>query len=345
MRSNYQNSSVSTLTDKSFSELQQQYGNEINNRISNENTIFPLCVVGLAEFLAMELPPRELILSPWLPKAGLCMLHAFRGIGKTHMSLGIAYAVAKGGSFLNWTAEKSRNVLYIDGEMPAAVLQERLARIVTMNGDRSLPGKLKIITPDLQSFGMPDFGTPEGQATISQYITGDIDLVIIDNLSCLAPSVKENDARDWAPIQTWVLSLRVQGKSVLLIHHSGKGGGQRGTSKKEDVLDTVISLQRPKDYESSQGARFIVTYEKARGFFGDAAKSFEAHLCDDIGGYIWKTQAVEESTYEKIVSMLNDGMPQKDIAEELEIDKSTVSRHTGRARREGRLKVSQGGSV
>lgn len=195
-----------------------------------------LRVVNLDEFLGLDLPQRELLLFPFLPKAGLCMLHAFRGVGKTHMSLGIAYAVATGGEFLIWKALKPRGVLYIDGEMPASVLQERLARIVTMYNVKELPGKLKILTPDLQPNGlMPDLATIEGQQIINHYITDEIDLVIVDNLSCLAPSIKENDASDWALIQTWVLNLRTRGKSVLLIHHSGKNGGQRGTSKKEDV--------------------------------------------------------------------------------------------------------------
>lgn len=297
-----------------------------------------LRVIELAEFLSLDLPPRELILSPWLPKAGLCMLHAYRGVGKTHLSLGIGYAVAKGGSFLTWKAEKPRGVLYIDGEMPAVVLQERLARIVLMNKDTNLPSRLRIITPDLQLHGIPDLATIEGQEIINQYIDDDIDLIIVDNISCLAPSIKENDANDWAPLQTWILRLRTKGKSVLLIHHSGKGGTQRGTSKKEDVLDTVIFLERPKDYESNQGARFNVRYEKNRGFFGDDAKPFECQLCNDGNElFYWTTQPLEESTYEKVIMLFNDGIDQKDIAEELDINKSTVSRYIKRARQEGKL--------
>ncbi len=189
-----------------------------------------------------------------------------------------AYAAAKGGTFLHWKAETPHGVLYVDGEMPASILQERLARIVLMNGDTSIPGKLRIITPDLQKHGMPDLATNEGQEIIERYIDADIDLIILDNISCLAPSIKENDASDWAPLQTWILKLRTKDKSVLLIHHSGKGGAQRGTSKKENVLDTVIFLERPKDYESNPGARFNVKFEKNRGFFGEDAKPFEVRL-------------------------------------------------------------------
>ncbi|HCU6104518.1 TPA: AAA family ATPase [Legionella pneumophila] len=304
-----------------------------------------LVAVELIKFLEMELPVRGSILSPWLPEAGLCMIHAYRGIGKTHISLGIAYAVAKGGKFLTWEASKPRNVLYIDGEMPASVLQERLANIILMMGDDKIGGRLTIITPDLQKFGMPDLATKEGQEKLNQYITDDTDLIIVDNLSCLAPSIKENDATNWVPLQTWVLNLRAKGKSVLLVHHSGKAGAQRGTSKKEDVLDTVIVLKRPKDYESSQGARFIVEFEKARGFCGEDAKSFEAQLLsDEHGNPCWTTKSIEESTFEKVVKMLNDGMTQQEIAVELEIHKSTVSRHVSKAKEAGLIKQQNGGN-
>ncbi len=313
---------------------------DIKNAVDNASIESPasLVTVDLGSFLAMQLPPRELILSPWLPKAGLCMVHAFRGIGKTHLSLGVAHAVAKGGEFLGWTAPIPRNVLFVDGEMPASTLQERLARIVTMSGDPNLPGKLKIITPDLQHDGiMPDIATIEGQKLLNQSISEDVELVILDNISCLAPGIKENDAADWAPIQSWVLWLRARGTSVLLIHHSGKSGGQRGTSKKEDVLDTVITLERPKDYESRHGARFLVKYEKARGFFGDDARTFEAHLIDVNGKAVWQIKTLEESTYEKVYSLANDGLSPKDITLELGINKSSVSRHLSRARQEGLL--------
>jgi len=72
--------------------------------------------------------------------------------------------------------------------------------------------------------------------------------------------------------KAWALAMGRAGKSVLFVHHSGKGGGQRGTSRKEDVLDTVIALRRPTDYAPEQGARFEIHFEKARGLFGDDAK-------------------------------------------------------------------------
>jgi hypothetical protein len=82
--------------------------------------------ISLTDFLNMEIPPREFLLFPIIPEQGLVMLHAPRGIGKTFSALGIAYAVAVGGEFLRFRASKLRKVLYVDGEMPAYVMQERL---------------------------------------------------------------------------------------------------------------------------------------------------------------------------------------------------------------------------
>lgn len=299
-----------------------------------------LCAVELAELLALELPPRELVLSPWLPKAGLAMIFARPGVGKTFISLNVAYAVASGGSFLGWNAPKARSTLFLDGEMSGIALQERLADIVLMYGHKNLPARLQFITPDLQALGMPDLATHEGQAQVNDFITEDVELIVIDNLSTLVRSGRENESESWLPIQSWALGLRAQGKSVLFIHHAGKTGNQRGSSKKEDVLDTVISLKRPENYTQDKGAHFIVTFEKSRGFYGEAAKPFEAKFTvDQYGKPCWVTQTIEQSNYDRVVTLLNEGISQKDIAVELDINKSGVSRYAARAKEEGLLNV------
>ena len=294
--------------------------------------------VGIAEFLAMQFPAREQILAPWLPRQGIAMIHAYRGTGKTHCTLGIGYAVASGGTFLKWTAPKPRGVLIIDGEMPAVVLQERLARIVA-TGSSELQAPLNLITPDLQKYGMPDIASAEGQEEINAHVTEDIELVIVDNLSTLVRSGKENEGDSWGPVQAWALALRQRGKAVLLIHHSGKNGAQRGTSRREDVLDSVIALRRSADYQPEDGAAFEVHFEKSRGIYGDDVAPFEARLAtNQLGVSEWTTRSLEDSTFDKVVSLLADGLSQKDIAEELGINKSNVSRHANKAKALGLLK-------
>jgi AAA domain len=63
-----------------------------------------LRVITGEELLTMEFPPRTFLLDPIIPTASLNMVHSWRGTGKTNFVLGIAVAVASGGSFLRWTA-------------------------------------------------------------------------------------------------------------------------------------------------------------------------------------------------------------------------------------------------
>jgi len=250
--------------------------------------------VNLTAFLNMELPKAEMLLSPILPKQGIVLIYAKPGVGKTHVALGIAYAIATGGAFLKWSAPTPKKVLYIDGEMPGNAMQERLRRI-SVSTDLKLPTEdyLTLITQDLQNGPMPDLSTKEGRDSIEEHIEKS-DLIIIDNISTLFRTGVENEAESWQPIQNWALDLRRRGKSILFVHHAGKGGQQRGTSKKEDVLDTIILLKRPENYRSDQGAQFVVEFDKTRHFAGDDAQSFQVQLREADDG-LWHWDIIEAS--------------------------------------------------
>ena len=109
---------------------------------------------------------------------------------------------------------------------------------------------------------------------------------------------------------------------MLIVHHAGKGGEQRGTSRREDVLDTVISLRRPSDYSPREGARFEVHYEKARGAHGDAVKPFEARL--ELGA--WTMRDIEDVNLARVKALSEDNLSVREIADETGIPKSTVAR-------------------
>lgn len=300
----------------------------------------PLRVLDVHEFMAIELPEREDLLSPWMQTQSLSMIYAWRGVGKTHVALGISYAVASGDTFLGWTAPKPRQVLFIDGEMPAAALQERLAAIITSAEREAPPGTLRIVTPDLQGSCMPDLATSRGQAAINAVIEADTALIIVDNLSCLVRrNGRENEAESWLSLAEWALSLRAQGKSVLFIHHAGKNGDQRGTSKREDLLDTVICLRRPPLYRLQDGAVFEIHFEKSRQLCGTHVEPYEAQLShDDQGRSVWTLRAIADSTSERVAKLTQEGLSQKEIADELHIHKSNVSRSLRKAEAQGLLK-------
>ena len=93
--------------------------------------------VGVQDFIALQIPPREMLLDPILPERSLAMLYAPRGIGKSWLGLSIGLAVASGGSLLRWHAPSPRRVLLCDGEMPLPDLQARLSSIMAGFGARS----------------------------------------------------------------------------------------------------------------------------------------------------------------------------------------------------------------
>lgn len=301
----------------------------------------PLHAVDAAELAAMDFKPRQPLLSPWLCSQDLAMVFASRGIGKTHFALAVAFAVATGGPFARWQAPAARKVLYLDGELPGALMQQRL--LMHCPDTEPAPGYLRIFTPDLVPDGrtLPDLSTHEGQAVIDAMIEPDTALVVVDNLSAWARSGRENEAESWHPIADWLLSLRRRGIAVLLVHHAGKGGQQRGTSKREDLLDVVISLSRPNDYDPQQGAVFVVEFSKARNLVGDQAESIELELNVAVDRATWRCRTVEASTFERVVDLANEGLRPNDIALELDINKSSVSRHLRTAREKGLIKADK----
>lgn len=297
-----------------------------------------LKVLTLQELLQTTFPERESLLSPIILTQSLSMIHAWRGLGKTHIGLGVAYAVASGGKFLKWHSPQPRGVLYLDGEMPGRALQERLAAITAANNREPLPDYFRIITPDLQDAGgMPDLSTPEGQTAVNAMLTPETALIVVDNISCLCRSGRENEAESWLPVQGWALRQRAAGRAVLFIHHSGKNGEQRGASKREDILDTVIKLKRPVDYEPRQGAVFEVIFEKARHLTGEDTASFEARLTTNpvTGLQEWLYKDVAQTSFERVVNLANEGLSQSEIANELQLNKSNVSRHLKKAVEQG----------
>jgi DnaB helicase-like protein/AAA domain-containing protein/Homeodomain-like domain-containing protein len=294
--------------------------------------------LAATEFLKLELPPRQKILAPWLQEKGLVMVYSLRGLGKTLLGMSSAYAIAAGADFLGFSSSgKPRKILYIDGEMPVETMQERLAAIV--GGITQQPPAddfFRILISDLCPLGLPDLATLEGQAWIDAQVDK-AEVLILDNISTLVRSGKENEAEGWLPVQNWALRHRRAGRAVVMLHHAGKGGAQRGTSRREDVLDTVISLRRPSDYSPDQGARFEVHYEKTRGFYGKDAEPFEVRYEVRDGVAVWTRTEIVDAERARVVAALKDGMSIREAADALGIHRSKVDRLRQKAMEKGEL--------
>jgi putative DNA primase/helicase len=295
--------------------------------------------IGFNDFLNLNISPRQMLLHPILPERSLAMLYAPRGIGKSWLGLSIGLAVASGRPLLRWSAPKPKRVLYVDGEMPLVSLQERLRAISLGLGEIPNNG-FRILAADYIDGGL-NLGTEEGQHGIEHLVDG-IDLLILDNLSTLCSTLSESGSDSWTSIQSWLLNLRRRGISVLFIHHAGNNGRQRGTSRREDTLDTVIALRRPEDYSPEHGARFEIHFEKLRNRVdGLGSSPFEAivepSVIDGRDGIKWLARDLAPPVLKRAAVIFRQGKSVRAAATILGISKSESGRLRQQAMEEGLL--------
>jgi putative DNA primase/helicase len=299
--------------------------------------------IGIGDFLKLETHPREMLLSPVLPESSLSMVYAPRGMGKSLYSMSIGLAVASGGVFLGWFAPKPRRVLYVDGEMAIVDLKERLAAISAGLGIEVPNENFRILAADQTESGI-NLGEPDGQKSLEALLDG-VDLLILDNLSTLCTTGSEAASDAWIPMQSWLLSLRRKGIAVLLVHHAGVNGRQRGTSRREDALDVVMALKRPAKYSPAEGARFEIHFEKIRQRVEGFGGPFEAKATTVLGSgqnrLTWSRAEIGPSPVARAAELFAQGLTVRQVAVQLGISKSEAGRLKQRLEADARDKAEK----
>lgn len=292
-------------------------------------------VYTMTEFMKQPLKDVNYLVKPLVPESGISLLYAERGAGKTFMALSLACAAASGFDFLNFQVSKPCEVLYVDAEMDSREIQDRLFKL-----ERGFAKDGKIVNRDnLRLFlcgmqdgqAMPNLATPEGQAALEREI-GNSKLIILDNIFSLYKGVgKENESDTWSEYNSWSVSQRNKGRSILWIHHTGKdkNRGARGSSAIESVLNYSLALTVPDGHKADVGLEVDAEYTKSRGLTGDIVKEFSAKLVStpDNSSVIWYAADTKEQNEMKIVKDLRiQGATFKQIQAETGISKSKAQR-------------------
>ena len=295
-------------------------------------------LVRFTDLLTLTLPERMRYL-PWLPERGLAMVYGPRGVGKTQFTLGLATHLPTGQAFLGWEVPQAVGVLYIDGEMPLDDLRQRAVLLA----EKTSPTSLFFLTSEMvyTRLGRDLVLTAEAMRQATGRMLDahpEIRVLILDNISCLFSGISEDRKEDWEPIAAWLVRLRHRGLSVVLVHHAGKTGQQRGTSGREDVLDTVIALDWPPNYDPKEGCHFHLRFTKARSVKGEEVTALDVRLQDTAEkGLTWQVTRLEESRLEQVRGLLAEGVTRvTDLAEELGITKGYASKLKRQAESTGR---------
>jgi len=237
--------------------------------------------------------------------------------------MSVAYSVATGEPLLGWPVERRAKVLYVDAELPIGLVQTRLRAFGPP------PPNFFILSMEhlyRQGASLPDLATSAGQEFFDKLLEErKPELVILDPLTALIRSGAENEAESWAPVQNWMLKQRFRGRTILLAHHEGKTGKQRGTSKREDVLDVMVGLKLRSDLASESETVFELNFTKARSFFGADATPRVMRLSTTSETVTWTHEGKEASKAERVAEMLEQGYEPSAIMDETGLTKGRIS--------------------
>ena len=297
-------------------------------------------VLSSVELEALEIPPRECLVGTWWRGGAQGFLYGPRGLGKTWLAFYMARCMAEGRDCGPWKITKARRVLYVDGEMPLDGLRDRDR---ALRKDPTAP--LFLLSHD-QHFRKTGRGLnitdPLAQAALlTACEEHKAEVVFLDNLSCLFSGMRENDADDWEAVLPWLLNLRRRGIAVCIIHHSGRSGSHmRGTTKREDASSWVMGLAAPSIADERGGARFVGRFTKNREGDEEEAGPWQWTFQTEGGTTTVRHERMEH--IEMFVQHVRDGLTScKDIAEEMNVSKGTVSKWAKRAADKGQIRINE----
>jgi putative DNA primase/helicase len=258
----------------------------------------------------------------------------------------MSVAVARGGRWLKWRVSKARRVLYIDGEMPAADLQ---ARVRALCGD-DVPELLELLPSEFfygteqQPFTLNNIEHQARLRLLLEQLAANQrrpEMIVFDNLSSMSFGVDENSNSEQDAALAFLRELRHLGHAVVLVHHAGKGGDQRGASRHEDFLDLSIKLAKPETETADSGAHFVLEFVKVRGKMPQPS-SLDCVLAADQRGrleWIFSEGKREPAKWVQVLKHVADKSPstQKEVAVARGVSAATIGTHLERAREKGLL--------
>lgn len=260
---------------------------------------------------SLDIPERKNIIDPWLKEASMTLISGPRGIGKSMLDLGLLKAVSEGTSFGPWKVENPVACLYVDGEMTVSDLKERITYFSNDLREKAPLFFYSDHRANLMGLPRANLLNPEWRCHMKKILTEwGIKLWVLDNLASLAPGIDENKKQDYDPINQFLLELRFAGIASILMHHTGKNPEeQRGTSAREDNVDTSILLKFPSGYVKEEGCKFIMNFKKARVSHRElgAIADHSFQLVEDKGRYSWQWESVRKENKKTVLMMIHNG--------------------------------------
>lgn len=300
--------------------------------------------VSWTRLMSKEIPPKpvfvELDGQPMITGSSLTEVFAGRGIGKSAFIASLIGLMVDGGrlGLTKITSPGDLKVLLVDGELPESDIKDRLIEFAQIEKNTHLLNVRHNGMYNDATFA-PKLNTPGKREAFIDTILAQLkpDVVVFDTRTALF-AYDTNDTKETQAINDFLVTLRALGYAVIVVHHAGKNGTQRGRSDNDDQLDLVIKLSARDGWQPGEGLQFALSFEKVR--HKSRLQGFEAVYVDSqyrdgvlTQNGMWQTVANE--LYAEIVSLSQQGLSSKEIATKLGISASKVQRHQRLARKNG----------
>jgi len=204
----------------------------------------PRYTIRNAAYAMLPQPPIEYLIDRLITSGSVNVFFGEPGSKKTYSMISLAVCAAMGRDWLEFGIGTPVKVLIIDEESGERRLTSRLAD--TIRGELALdmcPGNLSYVS--LAAF---DMGKDEDVKEVSKLIMEvGAQIVIIDALADIM-SGDENSKQDTQPVLNHLRKICEDTDcAIILIHHSNKTGGYRGTSAIKGSIDLMVKVESEND--------------------------------------------------------------------------------------------------
>ena len=287
-----------------------------------------LTTLTLNQFVQREYPPILYYMYPIISNECLGMIFALPGKGKTLFAMELAWRCSQGLDFMDYKFNdmvKPPPVLYVEGEMSASQIQDRINKMIDRDKDKvkDLDNFHIAVLKEQPNESYQKLKTPEGRLNVELAAdqifkkTGKKPIIFLDNIRFLMGNFNEKEGQDWIDFVLWLATLRAKGYSTYFLHHAVNTGEKAsGSGYQDSNLDVNIKLSQPEessatDHNPDHFTQIQFEFKKMRENVIGQMTPFIMVVDRNKG--TWSKFPVLNKTERKIKSMLDSGKGAKDI--------------------------------
>jgi hypothetical protein len=222
----------------------------------HQNETEPFAPTDVIDFLHTDHRDREWLIAGFVSLASTIGLIADGGVGKTLLIYDLCKAIATGSPWNGFRTKRSK-VLIIQTDEPQVDTRERL----NIAGFQALEAGRVFIEANWQFSKVKQL-----EDWIEQHFGGESGFVVIDSMSSANRSTQaeEKDSAYAAPLYSLRDIANRRNVTFIVLHHTNKMGGARGTTAFRNNLSEVWVLRKGEPKDNLKPTQRILEIEKSR---------------------------------------------------------------------------------